>query len=114
MAEAVAIDDLLATSYQSHSLAQVGADHPILGCDEVANSESDLVDSMLTNMAQDGVIRIPLKKEQTNFFSQAYAEADLELFDAGQKHADWLKQPQEVNQLVQSKTYDTSDPEQLR
>ena len=65
-------------------------------------------------MAQDGVIRIPLKKEQTNFFSQAYAEADLEVFDAGQKTASWLKQPQEVNQLVQAATYDANDPEQLR
>jgi len=27
-------------------------------------------------MAQDGVIRIPLKKERTNFLSQIYAEAD--------------------------------------
>jgi len=33
---------------------------------------------MLNNMAQDGVIRIPLKKEQTGFLSQVYAEADHE------------------------------------
>ena len=44
--------------------------------DEFAQLEStaglsvqDLVDGMLNNMAQDGVIRIPLKKERTDFLS---------------------------------------------
>ena len=32
-------------------------------------SMDDLVDGMLNNMAQDGVIRIPLKKERTDFLS---------------------------------------------
>ena len=38
-------------------------------------SNQDLVDGMLT-MAQDGMIRIPIKKEETGFLSQVYAEAD--------------------------------------
>ena len=42
-------------------------------------SNQDLVDGMLA-MAQDGVIRIPIKKEETGFLSQIYAQADSASF----------------------------------
>ena len=31
---------------------------------------------MLNNMAQDGVIRIPIRKEETGFLSQLHAESE--------------------------------------
>ena len=40
-------------------------------------SNQDLIDGMITNMAQDGVIRIPIQKQESGFLTQIYAEADM-------------------------------------
>ena len=50
------------------------------------------------------MIRIPIKKEQTGFLSQIYAEADP---------AHWGDQPLDATDLVQSQVFDLNDPEQL-
>lgn len=54
-AQAVAIDELL----NSNILAQVDAD---LSNDALSFTQQELIDGMINNMAQDGVIRIPIKK----------------------------------------------------
>ena len=64
--QGIAIDDLLSTNM----MAQVDADLLEIG------SQAELIDGIITNMAQDGVIRIPIKKQETGFLSQVYAEAD--------------------------------------
>jgi len=61
-----------AVSLLEQNLSQVDA--------EVGLSTKEMVDGMLENMAQDGVIRIPIKKQETGFFSQVGAEADAEMF----------------------------------
>jgi len=60
--QAVAVDDLL----NSNIMAQIDAD---LINDAESISQQDLIDGMLNNMAQDGVIRIPVKKQETGFLS---------------------------------------------
>lgn len=52
---------------------------------------------MLNNMAQDGVIRIPIKKQETGFLSQIYAD------DFDKKSDD--------SQMAQ--TFDLNDPVQF-
>ena len=64
----------------------------------------DLVEGMVNNMAQDGVIRIPLKKERTDFLSQIYAEADP---------VAWAADPKDAINLPQAQTFDLNDPDQL-
>ena len=88
-AQAISIEDMLATSF-----AQLDAQQGL--------TTQDLVDGMIENMAQDGVIRIPLKKEPTGFLSQVYAEASTEHW------GDYLGSD-EVR-LSQSGTYDLNDP----
>lgn len=67
---AVAIDDLL-TSSSGINLAQVSSEHT------PAFSQEELMEGML-GMAQNGVIRIPIKKEETGFLSQMYAQSGAE------------------------------------
>jgi hypothetical protein len=89
---ALSVEDMLSTSF-----AQLSAQEGL--------STQDLVDGMIQNMAQDGVIRIPLKKERTGFMSQMYAQASAE---------SWGTElgPDEVR-LSQAGTYDLNDPIQL-
>ena len=57
---------------------------------------------MLNNMAQDGVIRIPIKKQETGFLSQIYADKDTKTkTDTGVG-----------TQMAQ--TFDLSDPDQFK
>ena len=62
---AMAIDELLASSYSANTFAQVGSQL----------SSQLLIDGML-EAATDGLIRIPIKKQETGFMSQLYADAE--------------------------------------
>ena len=63
---------------------------------------------MLANMLSDeGTIRIPLKKEQTGFLSQVYADAVAADPDS------WKDLTGETN-LSQTRTFDLNDPKQLQ
>lgn len=64
----------------------------------------DLVDGMLAQ-AKDGLIRIPLKKERTDFLSQIYTEADP---------IAWNSDPKDVITMhAQTDAFDLNDPTQL-
>ena len=64
----------------------------------------DLVDGMLAQ-ADNGMIRIPLKKERTDFLSQIYSEADP---------VAWNSDPKDVIQMqAQTDAFDLNDPQQL-
>ena len=55
---------------------------------------------MLNNMAQDGVIRIPIRKEETGFLSQLHADADEEIWGVGEPHTQTLTQTFDMNDPV--------------
>ena len=50
-----------------------------------------MIDGML-NMAQDGVIRIPIRKEETGFLSQLHADSydNLDYFGVNQPHTETI------------------------
>ena len=67
-------------------------------------SMDDLVEGMLAQ-ADNGLIRIPLKKERTDFLSQIYAEADPVAWSAEPKDA--------ITLHAQTDAFDLNDPQQL-
>ena len=88
---AIGVDELI----NSNIMAQVDADLADI-------SQQDIIDGMLNNMAQDGVIRIPIKKQETGFLSQIYAESD------SLKH----RVPDGVGTQM-AQTFDLNDPVQF-
>ena len=91
---ALSMEDVMSNS-MSHSLSQV--DSQI--------SQQDLVDGML-NMAQDGVIRIPLVKKETNYLSQLYAEAETQ--------SESQQMTSHIPDTQFPQTFDMNDPSQLQ
>ena len=61
--QALCIEDMLSNSF-TYGLSQV---------DSQISSQQELIDGMLA-AAQDGVIRIPIQKQETGYLSQIYAQ----------------------------------------
>ena len=57
---------------------------------------------MLNNMAQKGVIRIPIRKEETGFLSQLHAEDYCDdYFGVNEPHTQTLTQTFDMNDPIQ-------------